>query len=134
MRRLLVRFRVLTMGRVPLVAGVAQTSLLLILVLAALPNVSAAADWRKLSDGAPFSDVQLHPVISPDGRWVVFVHDQDADEAFQVFSVPIDGSAPQPAGAAPYSLPAPPRTCRRLAHTVRSRWFRGDVRRVRALP
>jgi len=38
-------------------------------------------------------DVQAEYAISPDGSWVVYRADQDANDVFDLYAVPIDGSA-----------------------------------------
>jgi Tol biopolymer transport system component len=62
-------------------------------LLAALSMPAGAAEFRKLTEGPPFSDV-LGPILSADGRWVVYWHDREFDDVFELYSVAVDGSAP----------------------------------------
>ncbi len=48
--------------------------------------------WRKLSVGGPTSDVEFVQV-SPDGKWAVYWHNPDSQSIYELFSVPVDGSA-----------------------------------------
>jgi hypothetical protein len=62
---------------------------------AACPAALAAADWVRLSAGLPFSDVQLDDYqLSPDGRWAVYIHDAEVDDAGELWSVPVFGGVP----------------------------------------
>jgi Tol biopolymer transport system component len=61
--------------------------------LTVLPATAPAASHR-LSQGLPFSDAGYAPRLSPDGRRLVYLHDAEVDEAFELWSVPVDGGAP----------------------------------------
>ncbi|MDA8016276.1 MAG: DPP IV N-terminal domain-containing protein [Thermoanaerobaculia bacterium] len=51
--------------------------------------------WQQLSFGGDFSQVRPNQYqISSDSRWVVFSHDPDFENVDQLYSVPLDGSAP----------------------------------------
>jgi Tol biopolymer transport system component len=62
-----------------------------------------AASFR-LSDGQSFSDVadvggsigpdNYLPVVSPDGRTAIYIHDADTDEAFELWRVGVAGGSP----------------------------------------
>jgi Tol biopolymer transport system component len=66
------------------------------LVTALGPAPVGAASWVQLSDGAAFSDVRQGGYrLSPDGRWAVYVEDADADEAAELWSVPVFGGTPR---------------------------------------
>ena len=66
----------------------------LVLPLLLMAPAVASADTFKLSEAAPsFADV-LDFKISPDGRWVVYRHDAEVDEARQLYSVPLAGGTP----------------------------------------
>jgi Tol biopolymer transport system component len=74
---------------------------------AACPAALAAAPWVRLSAGLPFSIVQQGEYqLSPDGRWAVYIHDAEVDEARELWSVPVFGGVPRrisgllPAGSA----------------------------------
>jgi Tol biopolymer transport system component len=62
---------------------------------AACPAALAAADWVRLSTGLPFSNVQVDAYqLSPDGRWAVYIHDAEVDDARELWSVPVFGGVP----------------------------------------
>lgn len=67
-----------------------------VLFLTLLLVATASADLvnRKISGTMPafgeVSDVE----ISPDGQTVVYIADQEVDEKFELYSVPLDGSSP----------------------------------------
>jgi Tol biopolymer transport system component len=63
--------------------------------MVAAPVPVTAFEWRKLSTGALFSDVTSTYEISPNGRSAVFLQDQTVNGSLEVFSVLIDGTAPQ---------------------------------------
>ncbi|MBZ0114504.1 MAG: hypothetical protein K8J08_18720 [Thermoanaerobaculia bacterium] len=69
--------------------------LLIAASVVAAPEPIAASEWRKLSMGELFSDVNSTYEISPDGRTVVFFQDHTVNGSLEIFSVPVDGSAPQ---------------------------------------
>ena len=65
------------------------------LAFAGLPAAAVGPAWQQLSFGADFSDVDQDGYqISSDSQWVVFAHDPDFENTRQLFSVPLDGSAP----------------------------------------
>ncbi len=73
-------------------SGVAAFALLA--TLAAAPPPATAASHR-LSQGLPFSDVETSATeLSPDGRFVVYVHDATVDNARELWSVRVAGGAP----------------------------------------
>lgn len=47
-------------------------------------------------------DVLHDFALSPDGRWVAYAADQRVDEVFELFTVPIDGSAPPRVRSGPF--------------------------------
>ena len=68
-----------------------------LLLLALTTTASAALVNQKISGTMPaFGDIEIIPFlqISPDGQTVVYVADQETDEAFELWRVPIDGSSP----------------------------------------
>lgn len=72
----------------------AVTALALLAAVAAAPPSATAASHR-LSQGLPFSDVDTGTTeLSPDGRFVVYVHDATVDQARELWSVRVDGGAP----------------------------------------
>lgn len=74
--------------------------------LLALSPHSAESASHRLSEGLPFSDV-YSPALSPDGRFVVYLHDAVVDGAYEIWSVPVAGGTPTrlsgllPSGVAP---------------------------------
>jgi dipeptidyl aminopeptidase/acylaminoacyl peptidase len=75
-----------------------KSRLYLIIVAAVMASVLtlqvALAAFIKLSGAMPaYSDVQDFK-ISPDGQYVVYRADQDTDEAFELYSVPLSGGVP----------------------------------------
>lgn len=67
-------------------------------LLASGPTIAAAGSLR-LSEGLPFSDVQLNfpthlPRVSADGLYAVYVHDAVVDRAYELWSVPLVGGDP----------------------------------------
>ena len=72
----------------------AVAALALLAALAATPPPSEAASHR-LSQGMAFSDVDTSTTeLSPDGRFVVYVHDATVDNARELWSVRVAGGAP----------------------------------------
>lgn len=66
--------------------------LMLGLLLPALP--AGALTHTKLTGPLPlFGDVRSFQ-ISPDGRYAVYLADQDTDEVFELYSVALSGGAP----------------------------------------
>lgn len=56
-------------------------------------DLARAAPVRLNGALVPGGQVDSYFVISPDGTTVVYLSDQDTDEVYELFSVPIDGSA-----------------------------------------
>ena len=87
--RLLLRYRSAPQIPPALALTVALTAMLL---LAA--SSTARAHWTKLSSGASFSDVLTDYAVSPDGKWVVYWHDPDGEDVYELYSAPTSGAGP----------------------------------------
>ena len=71
----------------------AVAALALLAAVAGAPPPATAASHR-LSQGLPFSDVDTDTTeLSPDGRFVVYVHDATVDNARELWSARVAGGA-----------------------------------------
>ena len=73
-------------------APLAVTALALLAPFA-LGTPPATAASHRLSQGLPFSDV-VSPELSPDGRFAVYTHDAEVDQALELWSVRVAGGTP----------------------------------------
>ncbi len=72
----------------------AVAALALLAAVAGAPPPATAASHR-LSQGLPFSDVDTDTTeLSPDGRFAVYVHDAEVDNARELWSVRVGGGTP----------------------------------------
>ncbi|REJ75135.1 MAG: hypothetical protein DWQ36_06190 [Acidobacteria bacterium] len=86
--------------------GAVGALLVLLPLVPLLVGAAAAAQTLRLSQGLAFSDVGRAgvaptpgsvdlPVVSPNGQWVVYNHDAEIDEAYELWRVPVAGGTPQ---------------------------------------
>jgi len=93
MRRKLGRMQVLFSG----------TMLTAVIILAGFPDPTLAQPVRLSSSGLSTSDVETAK-LSPDGKYVVYVHDDQIDDAYRLYSVPTGGGTPVPLSPIPAVL------------------------------
>jgi Tol biopolymer transport system component len=107
----------ITRGRAPVSYHVVA---FFVLALAWTPMASTADEWHRLTEGGSESDVyDDYFSVSPDGNWVAYSHDRDVEDAFEVFTVRVDGTTPPvriggllPAGSPPGSIRISPDSSR----------------------